>query len=241
MLLPGPEATQLAIYIGWLLHRTRGGIVAGLLFLLPSLLLLIALSWLYMAYGHVAAIAAVLYGIKPAVVAIVVAAAWRLGRRTLRSAGLIAIAAAAFVAIAALQLPFPLIVLGAAVLGMAGGRWLPRHFHAASAARRRPAGPALIDDDTPTPATRASPGRACWARPPRAWPWPCSPGWPWRWLGEDQPLAQMGVFFSKAALLTFGGRMPCCLSGAGRRRPVPLAHERADDGWPGLGETTPGP
>ncbi|NBV18015.1 chromate transporter, partial [Janthinobacterium sp.] len=92
MLLPGPEATQLAIYIGWLLHRTRGGIVAGLLFLLPSLLLLIALSWLYMAYGHVAAIAAVLYGIKPAVVAIVVAAAWRLGRRTLRSAGLVAIA-----------------------------------------------------------------------------------------------------------------------------------------------------
>jgi len=141
MLLPGPEATQLAIYIGWLLHRTRGGIVAGLLFLLPSLLLLIALSWLYMAYGHVGAIAAVLYGIKPAVVAIVVAAAWRLGRRTLRSAGLIAIAAAAFVAIAALRLPFPLIVLGAAVLGMAGGHWLPRHFHAAGA----PHGAAITD------------------------------------------------------------------------------------------------
>jgi chromate transporter len=178
----GPEATQLAIYIGWLLHRARGGIVAGLLFLLPSLLLLIVLSWLYMAYGHVAAIAAVLYGIKPAVVAIVVAAAWRLGRRTLRSAGLIAIAAAAFVAIAALRLPFPLIVLGAAVLGMAGGRWLPRHFHAAGAphgAAARWPGPDRRRHAHAGP--RASAGRACWARPPRAWPWPCSPGWPWRW------------------------------------------------------------
>ncbi|WP_146012580.1 chromate transporter, partial [Janthinobacterium sp. AD80] len=133
MLLPGPEATQLAIYIGWLMHRTRGGIMAGLLFLLPSLLLLIVLSWLYMAYGHVGAIAAILYGIKPAVVAIVLAAAWRLGRRTLRSPSLIAIAAMAFIGIAALHLPFPLIVLGAALLGMAGGHWLPRQFHAGGA------------------------------------------------------------------------------------------------------------
>ncbi|MFM2087598.1 MAG: hypothetical protein RLZZ237_2467, partial [Pseudomonadota bacterium] len=106
MLLPGPEATQLAIYIGWLMHRTRGGIMAGLLFLLPSLLLLIALSSVYMAYGNVPAIAAILYGIKPAVVAIVLAAAWRLGRRTLRSASLIGIALASFVAITLLHLPF---------------------------------------------------------------------------------------------------------------------------------------
>jgi chromate transporter len=228
------------------LHRLAAAprarrIVAGLLFLLPSLLLLIVLSWLYMAYGHVAAIAAVLYGIKPAVVAIVVAAAWRLGRRTLRSAGLIAAAAAAFVAIAALRLPFPLIVLGAAVLGMAGGRWLPRHFHAAGAPHAAARWPG------PDRRRHAHAGHARFS-------WPRLLGTAatglalalLAWLalalaGADQPLAQMGVFFSKAALLTFGGRMPCCLPGAGRRRPVPLAHERADDGWPGLGETTPGP
>src|SRR5512136_2283665 len=86
MLLPGPEATQLAIYIGWLLHKTRGGIVAGVLFVLPSLLILIALSWIYMAYGNVPAVAGVMYGIKPAVVAIVLAAAWRIGNRSLKNA-----------------------------------------------------------------------------------------------------------------------------------------------------------
>ena len=125
MLLPGPEATQLAIYIGWLMHRTRGGIIAGLLFLLPSLLLMIMLSWIYMAYGHVSAIAGVLYGVKPAVVALVLAAAWRLGRRTLRTPGLQLVALLALLALAVFQLPFPLIVLGAAVLGAAGGYLLP--------------------------------------------------------------------------------------------------------------------
>src|SRR5450830_1375213 len=133
MLLPGPEATQLAIYIGWLMHRTRGGIMAGLLFLLPSLLLLIVLSYIYMAYGNVPAIAGTLYGIKPAVVAIVLTAAWRLGRRTLRSPGLIAIALASFVAITLLHLPFPLIVLGACLLGLAGGYLLPGQFQTVGA------------------------------------------------------------------------------------------------------------
>ncbi|HBJ99376.1 MAG TPA: chromate transporter, partial [Delftia acidovorans] len=111
MLLPGPEAQQLATYIGWLLHRTWGGIVAGGLFVLPSLLLLIALSWIYVAFGHVPAIAGIFYGIKPAVTALVVHAAWRVGSRTLRNGWLWGIAAAAFVAIFALKLPFPLIVL----------------------------------------------------------------------------------------------------------------------------------
>lgn len=245
MLLPGPEATQLAIYIGWLMHRTRGGIMAGLLFLLPSLLLLIALSWLYMAYGHVGAIAAVLYGIKPAVVAIVLAAAWRLGRRTLRSPSLAAIAAASFVAIAALRLPFPLIVLGAALLGMAGGHWLPRHFHAAAtphgaAARHLPA---LIDDDTPTPAH----GRFSWPRllatsalglalALLAWLALALAG------GREQPLAQMGVFFSKAALLTFGGAyavLPYLVQGAVDQHHW-ITGAQMMDGL-ALGETTPGP
>src|SRR5690349_15850620 len=99
MLLPGPEATQLAIYIGWLMHRTLGGVIAGILFVLPSLLLLIGLSWAYMAFGSLPAIAGILYGMKPAVVAIVLAAAWRIGKRTLRNRPLMAIALAAFIAI----------------------------------------------------------------------------------------------------------------------------------------------
>ena len=115
MVLPGPEAQQLATYIGWLMHRTRGGIVAGVLFVLPSLFILIALSWIYVAFGDVPVVAGVLYGIKPAVTAIVLFAAWRIGSRALRNAALWAIAAAAFVAIFALDLPFPAIVIGAGV------------------------------------------------------------------------------------------------------------------------------
>jgi chromate transporter len=122
MLLPGPEAQQLATYLGWLLHRTRGGILAGALFVLPSLLILIALSWLYMTHGQTPLVAGLFYGIKPAVTAIVVHAAHRIGSRTLRNGVLWAIAAAAFVAIFAFDLPFPAIVLGAA----AGRcRWRP--------------------------------------------------------------------------------------------------------------------
>jgi chromate transporter len=245
MLLPGPEATQLAIYIGWLMHRTRGALVAGLLFLLPSLLVLIVLSWLYMAYGHVAAIAGILYGIKPAVVAIVLAAAWRLGKRTLRSPSLMAIAALAFVAISALQLPFPLIVLAAALLGMAGGRWLPAHFHAGGASHGGAAsyGAALIDDDTPTPEH----ARFKWPRLLAT----CALGLALAFLawlglalasGVDQPLAQMGVFFSKAALLTFGGAyavLPYLVQGAVDHYHW-ITSAQMMDGL-ALGETTPGP
>ncbi|APA67209.1 chromate efflux transporter [Janthinobacterium sp. 1_2014MBL_MicDiv] len=245
MLLPGPEATQLAIYIGWLMHRTRGGIVAGLLFLLPSLLLLIALSWLYLAYGHVSAIAGILYGVKPAVVAIVVAAGWRLARRTLRSPGLTAIAAAAFVAIAALHLPFPLIVLGAALLGMAGGHWLPGHFHAGAMPHGGAArfGPALIDDDTPTP----SHARFSWPRLLGTAAVGVALAF-LTWLGlallggREQPLAQMGVFFSKAALLTFGGAyavLPYLVQGAVEHYHW-ISSAQMMDGL-ALGETTPGP
>ena len=115
MVLPGPEAQQLATYIGWLMHRTWGGIVAGGLFVLPSLFILIALSWIYVRYGDVPLVAGILYGIKPAVTAIVLLAAYRIGSRALKNGWLWAIAAAAFVAIFALQLPFPVIVLGAGV------------------------------------------------------------------------------------------------------------------------------
>src|SRR5512137_95917 len=153
MLLPGPEAQQLATYIGWLMHRTWGGIVAGALFVLPSLVVLVALSWLYMAWGGVPAVAAVLYGIKPAVVAIVAHAAWRIGSRVLRHPALWAIAALAFVAIFAVHVPFPAIVIAAGILGALGGRFAPRAFQPGGH-RRADGGahlPAVIDDDTPTP------------------------------------------------------------------------------------------
>lgn len=107
MLLPGPEAQQLATYIGWLMHRSWGGVIAGVLFVLPSLLILIGLSWVYLAYGDVPLVAGLFYGLKPAVTAIVAQAAWRIGGRVLRNAWLWGIALAAFVAIFALQLPFP--------------------------------------------------------------------------------------------------------------------------------------
>lgn len=245
MLLPGPEATQLAVYIGWLLHRTWGGILAGLLFILPSLLLLIGLSWIYLAWGHLAAIAGIMAGIKPAVVAIVIAAAWRIGRRTLRNGLLAAIAALAFVAIALLELPFPLIVLGAATAGLAGGRIWPHRFQPGGGhpADGRHYGPALIDDDTPTPAHARFSLRGllkaslvglglalgAWLALAAAY-------------GVDGTLSRMGWFFTKAALMTFGGAyavLPYVVQGAVEQYGW-LSATQMIDGL-ALGETTPGP
>src|SRR5690348_6269122 len=127
MVLPGPEAQQLATYIGWLLHGVKGGIAAGVLFVLPSLAILTALSWAYLALGGMPAVAGALYGIKPAVTAIVLHAAWRIGRRTLRNAALGLLALLAFVAIAA-GTPFPLVILAAGVAGFVGGRVRPDWF-----------------------------------------------------------------------------------------------------------------
>lgn len=245
MLLPGPEAQQLATYLGWLMHRTWGGIVAGTLFVLPSLLILIALSWLYMAYGHTSLVSGLFYGIKPAVVAIVLHAAWRIGARTLKNGVLWAIAVAAFVAIFALHLPFPAIVAGAALLGALGGRLAPRFFAAGTGhgAQQRDDAPALIDDDTPPPSHARFARRrlalvlACGAA---LWLFPM--GLMALSLGWSHTLTQMGWFFSKAALLTFGGAyavLPYVYQGA-------VTHY----GWLGatqmmdglaLGETTPGP
>ncbi|MBP8120518.1 MAG: chromate transporter, partial [Burkholderiales bacterium] len=128
MLLPGPEAQQLATYIGWLMHGTWGGIVAGGLFVLPSLFILIGLSWIYVSFGTLPVIAGLLAGIKPAVTAIVLFAAWRIGLRTLKSPALVAIAVASFVAIFVAKLPFPLIVLAAALIGAVGGKLVPAQF-----------------------------------------------------------------------------------------------------------------
>jgi chromate transporter len=128
MLLPGPEAQQLAVYLGWLMHRTWGGVVAGLLFILPSLFLLILLSWIYLRFGQIPVVAGVLYGIKPAVTAIVLFAAHRIGSRALKNSLLWALAALAFLAIFVFHTPFPLIVLIAASLGAIGGRIAPGKF-----------------------------------------------------------------------------------------------------------------
>src|SRR5437773_10788065 len=128
MLLPGPEAQQLAIYIGWLLHKTRGGIVAGALFVIPSIFILLALSYIYVAYGHVPSIAAIFYGLKPAVLAIVGAAVIRIGSKTPKNAVMWAIAMAAFVAIYFFRVPFPLIIIGAGIMGLIGGKILPQFF-----------------------------------------------------------------------------------------------------------------
>lgn len=245
MVLPGPEATQLAVYIGWLMHRTWGGVLAGALFILPSLAILIGLSWVYLAFGNMPFVVGILYGIKPAVVAIVLAAAWRIGSRSLKNRWLIAIALMAFLAIAVWQVPFPLIVLSAALLGLAGGRMMPDAFKIGGghAAANTSFGPAIIDDDTPTPlharfswgkllgmvAAGLGLGAAAWTA--IAW-----------FFGIAHPLAQMGWFFTKAAMLTFGGAyavLPYVYQG-GVETYHWLTPAQMIDGL-ALGETTPGP
>jgi chromate transporter len=245
MVLPGPEAQQLATYIGWLMHRTWGGVIAGGLFVLPSLLMLIGLSWLYVSLGETPVVAGLLYGIKPAVTAIVVHAAHRIGLRTLKNRWLLAIAAAAFVGIFALQVPFPLIVLGAGILGWLGGRWRPEFFNLGGHARTESEAhrPALIDDHTPTPAhARFRPSRLVVLLMVGAALWCVPMATLTALFGWHGTFTQMGWFFTKAALLTFGGAyavLPYIYQGA-------VSHY----GWltPGqmidglaLGESTPGP
>ncbi|UXY16916.1 chromate efflux transporter [Chitiniphilus purpureus] len=245
MLLPGPEAQQLATYIGWLLHRSWGGIVAGALFVLPSLLILIMLSWVYIAFGNTTLVAGLFYGIKPAVTAIVLQAAHRIGGRALKHKALWVIAAASFVAIFAFDLPFPLIVLAAALVGHVGGRVAPAQFSVGGGHRAadRSYGPAVIDDATPPPAH----ARLRWGGLARVvligallWAVPLAllaAGFGWQ-----HTYTQMAWFFTKAALLTFGGAyavLPYVYQGAvshyGWLSPTQMIDGLA------LGETTPGP
>ena len=245
MVLPGPEAQQLATYIGWLMHRTWGGIVAGALFVLPSLLILIALSWIYIAFGEVPLVAGLFYGIKPAITAIVLQAAWRIGSRALKNEVLWAIASASFVALFALDAPFPAVIAAAALIGYIGGRVAPQKFASGrgAGAADKSFGPAIIDDDTPTPshatfnrrrlASVALIGLLLWLLPMlvllTVYSW-------------NHVLTQMSWFFTKAALLTFGGAyavLPYVYQGAvghhGWLTPAQMIDGLA------LGETTPGP
>jgi chromate transporter len=245
MLLPGPEAQQLATYIGWLMHRTWGGIVAGGLFVLPSLFILIGLSWVYVRFGDVAVVAGVFYGLKPAVTALVLHAAHRVGTRALRNPWLWVIAAASLVAIFAFDVPFPAIVVGAALVGWLGARRWPVVFTIGGGhgAANLGYGPALIDDDTPPPLHArfsrahlmriALVGLALWAAALAGLA---------AVYGLESTLATMGGFFTKAALVTFGGAyavLPYVYQGAVETHQW-LEGPQMIDGL-ALGETTPGP
>jgi chromate transporter len=245
MLLPGPEAQQLATYIGWLMHRTWGGIIAGALFVLPSLLILIVLSWLYIAYGHVTLIAGIFYGIKPAVAAIVVQASYRIGSRSLKNNWLWGIAFGAFIAIFALHLPFPLIVLTAAIIGWLGGKFSPALFNANEKhqAKQHYYGSAIIDDESPTPThakfrswrliTVIGCGLLLWIAPMLLLN---------TVFGWQHGFTQMAWFFTTAALLTFGGAyavLPYVYQAAVTHYQW-VTPTQMMDGL-ALGETTPGP
>ncbi|MBP9913070.1 MAG: chromate efflux transporter [Opitutaceae bacterium] len=194
MLLPGPEATQLATYCGWLLHGVRGGLIAGVLFVVPGVLTLGLLSWIYVRYGTVPEVAAIFHGLKAAVLAIVVAAVWRVGRRALTGSVAWVLAAAAFVALFFLKLSFPVVVFGALLLGFWGGRWRPGIFGGGTAPLADTGRGAAV------PARRtlklAGMGIAVWFAPVLL----AGVGQGW-----DSTLTQIGWFFSKAAVVTFGG------------------------------------
>lgn len=245
MVLPGPEAQQLATYIGWLMHRSWGGVMAGALFVLPSLMILIGLSWVYASFGQVGWVAGLFYGIKPAVTAIVLQAAHRMGTRALQHPALWTIAVSSFVAQWVFNLPFPVIIVAAAVCGVVLSRVRPEIFKAAQGHGNGHAGwgPALIDDDTPRPAhTHFSLQRLAQVLIAGA----LLAGLPMAVLiglwGWEHTLAQMAWFFTKAALLTFGGAyavLPYVYQGAVEHFGWVTAPQMIDG--LALGETTPGP
>ncbi|HYP54617.1 MAG TPA: chromate transporter [Pyrinomonadaceae bacterium] len=260
MLLPGPEAQQLAIYIGWLMHRTWGGIVAGAFFVIPSVFVLLALSYVYAAYGNVAAVAGVLAGFKPVVVAIVVEAVLKIGGRALKRRVHFALAAASFVAIYFLHVPFPVIVLLAGVVGWWLGvgektkeratteetkKQATTNATAKPAPGPRPPSPApVIDDDAPPPAhTRPSRRRTLAVLSVGVVMWVLPFALLVAWRGSGSLHARQYLFFTKAAFVTFGGAYAVLASVTQAVTQAPfdwLTRTQAVDGL-ALAETTPGP
>jgi chromate transporter len=241
MLLPGPEAQQLATYIGWLMHRTRGGIAAGALFVLPSLLLLIALSWAYTVWGQHPWGQALLWGLKPAVTALVLQAVHRMARRTLTRPWLWTLAALSLLGTLA-GLGFPWLVTAAALAGWAVARGQASPVTTAATAPAAAHAPAWIDDHTPTPAhARYTLARLLRVAVIGLALWGLTLGGLVLLLGSAHPLVGMGGFFTEAALLTFGGAYAV----------LPyVTHAAVSHGWLtatqmmdglALGETTPGP
>jgi len=242
MLLPGPEAQQLAIYIGWLLHKTWGGIVAGAFFVIPSIFILWGLSFIYAAFGNIPWIAAIFYGLKPAVTAIVLTAVIRIGRKALKNEVMWTLAALAFIAIYFFKTPFPAIILSAGVIGFAGGLLWKSKFENAS--KENPTSEAsVISDEQESPAhARPNLSRAFWV----SIVWLTLSLTPTLLIGAlrgwDSTLFKEGLFFSKAAVVTFGGAyavLPYVTQQAlfhyGWLKPGQML-----DGL-GLAETTPGP
>ena len=245
MLLPGPEATQLAIYIGWMLHRTKGGLIAGLLFVLPGFIAILALSIVYVLYGHVPVVMAVFFGLKAAVLAVVMEAVLRIGRKALKNSAMVAIAALAFVAIYFFKVPFPLIVVSAGLVGIAGGRWLPRSFPVPASTAGDASSDYLID-------RLLGHGQLAHIKPSTQRALRVILTWVAIWwlpvltvigvFGVNSVLAREGIFFSQAAMVTFGGAYAV----------LAYVAQRAVEGFhwvtPGqmldglaLAETTPGP
>ena len=246
MLLPGPEAQQLAVYIGWLMHRTAGGLLAGLLFILPGFLSILALSYVYVLFGNAGVVEGLFFGLKAAVLAVVVEAVFRIGRRALVNPAMIVLAAVAFIAIFAFKVPFPLIILVAAVAGYLGSKSGSRLFstasgHAATGAQVLRDEDSLLGEATPAH-----------ARPNLGWSLKISAVLLCLWLGPvaaiwfvaggNDVFAQIGTFFSKMAVVTFGGAYAALAYVAqeavqhyGWLRPGEML-----DGL-GLAETTPGP
>jgi chromate transporter len=244
MLLPGPEAQQLAIYIGWLMHGIRGGIIAGTLFVLPSLFILVALSWIYLQFGNLPSVAGVLYGIKPAITAIVLFAAYRIGSRALQHWSLWLIALCAFIAIFVFKIPFPMVILTAALLGSLGGKFYPQIFNTSGGhkAKQKDYGAAMIDDNIRLEHTYFKWSRCMLIILSGLLLWVGLLATLIFHYGWDGVATQMGWFFTKAALLTFGGAyavLPYVHQGAVEHYHW-LSTAQMMDGL-ALGETTPGP
>lgn len=240
MLLPGPEAQQLATYLGWRLHGWRGGVAAGALFVLPSAFLLFGLGWLYMAGGHLPWLAAIFYGLIPAVIAVVAEAVLRIGGKTLRSPSLWVIAALSFAGIYFFNISFVLIIFAAALCGWLGHRWFPGQFPAGKAHGK------AASDAADEPSLPPSP-KASWVRSLKVislcltlWFLPIvALGF---WLGWGSVPVAQGLFFSKAALVTFGGAyavLPYVAQQAVEHHQW-LTHAQMMAGL-ALAETTPGP
>src|SRR5689334_2248311 len=208
MLLPGPEAQQLATYIGWLMHKTRGGLAAGLLFVLPGFVAILALSVLYAGYGQLDEVAALFYGLKAAVLAVVVEAVLRIGKRALKSRLLVAVAVAAFVAIFLFALPFPALVLGAGVFGVLAARLWPEAIPRATSGQVSGAHETLIDRLAARGElahTQPSLVRALRVLAVCAVLWVLPVLVLARLFGGDAVFVREAKFFSQAAVVTFGG------------------------------------
>jgi chromate transporter len=244
MLLPGPEAQQLATYVGWLMHKTRGGLLAGGLFILPGIIAIMALSYIYAAYGQVGIVVALFFGLKAAVLAVVVEAVVRVGKRALKNNIMIALAGAAFFGIFFLDVPFPIIVFGSGLLGLIGG-WLGwqafqvGNGHAASG--KDGVVDSLLGDETPEH-VRPNAGRAL--RVAAIWLtlWLVPVAALLLTLGSDNVFSQIAIFFSKMALVTFGGAY-AVLAYVAQQAVENYHWLKPGEMLDGLGmaETTPGP